>query len=293
MRFGSMLALSVMLLAAPAVRAEAQDDDHPFVTAYAGSELIGREVRQFDEQDLVIGPVRSGVAKLQRLEGRITMFEYQDPGDRSSLERLRNYEQALVAGGFEIVYRCSRGECGDEIQIEGIGFYPPDRYVAARLARAEGDVWVAVYVGAGPRTKIQVVEVKPMETGMVEVDAGALGEWLSATGHVAVYGIYFDTGRADLKAESAGALAKIAGLLEQNPSLSLHVVGHTDNAGTFEANLDLSTRRAVAVVAALTAQYGVAAARLRASGVGPLAPVASSGTDAGRARNRRVELVAR
>jgi OOP family OmpA-OmpF porin len=292
MRCISMLAVGGILLAGPATNLCAQDDDHSFVTAYTGSELIGHEVRQFDEQELVIGPARSGVAKTQKLEGRITRFDYQDPGDRSSLERIRNYEQALLAGGFELVYRCSRSECGEEIQIAGIGYYPPDRYVAARLARAAGDVWVAVYVAAGPNTKIQVVEVKPMETGMVEVNAGALGESLSATGHVAVYGIYFDTGKADLKTESAEALTQIAGLLEHNPSLTLHVVGHTDNAGGFDANLDLSSKRAAAVVTALTTQYAVAPARLKASGVGPLAPVASNATDAGRTRNRRVELVA-
>jgi OOP family OmpA-OmpF porin len=292
MRSISMLAVGVILLAGPATTLRAQDDDHPFVTAYAGSELIGQEVRQFDEQQLVIGPVLSGVAKTQKLEGRITRFDYQDPGDRSSLERIRNYEQALVAGGFAIVYRCSREECGQEVYIEGIGYYPPDRYVVARLSRPEGDVWVAIYVAAAPTTKIHVVEVKPMDTGMVEVNAGALDESLATTGHAAVYGIYFDTGKADLKDGSSAALAQIAGLLEHNPSLTLHVVGHTDNAGGFDANLDLSAKRAAAVVTALTAQYGVAAARLKASGVGPLAPVASNGTDAGRARNRRVELVA-
>jgi outer membrane protein OmpA-like peptidoglycan-associated protein len=70
-------------------------------------------------------------------------------------------------------------------------------------------------------------------------------------------------------------------------------VGHTDSVGSLEANLALSRARAEAVVTALQARFGVAAGRAVPAGVGPLAPVASNATDAGRALNRRVEVVAR
>ena len=70
----------------------------------------------------------------------------------------------------------------------------------------------------------------------------------------------------------------------------MYVVGHTDNIGILEANLKLSADRADAVVKALTGK-GIAASRLKASGVGPYSPVASNRTDEGKARNRRVELV--
>lgn len=83
---------------------------------------------------------------------------------------------------------------------------------------------------------------------------------------------------------------EIAGLLKQNPQWKIYIVGHTDNVGTYDYNMDLSQRRAKAVVTALTAQYGVQAARLRAAGVGPVAPVASNESEEGRAENRRVEL---
>jgi len=291
MRLGSMPVLALVLLASSAASVRAQGD-HPLLKPFTGSALIGQEVAQFNEQQIVIGPVQGGVAKVERLEGKVTRLDYQDPGDRSSLERVRNYEQALAAGGFEIVYHCSRDECGPETQVATIGYFPPDRYVAARLRRPEGDAWVAVAVAAGPSSRIWIVEVKPMETGLVSVSAGALDDNLSATGHVAVYGIYFDTGKSDLKSESDAALKEIAALLARDAALALHVVGHTDNVGALEGNLDLSTRRAAAVVTALSSRHGVAVARLRASGVGPLAPVASNATEAGRARNRRVELVA-
>jgi outer membrane protein OmpA-like peptidoglycan-associated protein len=79
--------------------------------------------------------------------------------------------------------------------------------------------------------------------------------------------------------------------LALTPNLKLYVVGHTDNVGGLAANLELSRRRAAAVVQALTTQYGVAAGRLQAYGAGPYAPVASNDSEDGRALNRRVDLV--
>ena len=91
--------------------------------------------------------------------------------------------------------------------------------------------------------------------------------------------------------ESEPTLAEIAKILQQIPGLKLLVVGHTDNVGLLAANLDLSKRRADAVVKYLAARYGVAAARLTAQCAGPPAPVASNRSEDGRAKNRRVELV--
>jgi OOP family OmpA-OmpF porin len=123
------------------------------------------------------------------------------------------------------------------------------------------------------------------------ITAAALANDIAQTGHAAVYAIYFDTGKADLKPQSDPTLAEIGKLLTANAQLILFVVGHTNNVGGLTANMVLSKQRADAVVAALVTRYHVAAARLRASGIGPLAPVATNRTEEGRARNRRVELV--
>ena len=82
-------------------------------------------------------------------------------------------------------------------------------------------------------------------------------------------------------------------LLTSNPALSVYIVGHTDNAGAYEHNMTLSQARARSVVTALVSKHGIAAARLTAVGVGPVAPVASNKTEEGRAKNRRVELAVR
>jgi OOP family OmpA-OmpF porin len=79
-------------------------------------------------------------------------------------------------------------------------------------------------------------------------------------------------------------------LLKGSPTLKVYVVGHTDNVGSLDSNLKLSSARAASVVKALVTR-GIAAARLQSAGVGPYSPVASNDTDAGKAKNRRVEFV--
>lgn len=80
-------------------------------------------------------------------------------------------------------------------------------------------------------------------------------------------------------------------MLQQQADLKLYVVGHTDNVGLLASNLELSKRRADAVVKVLTTKYNIAMARLSPVGDGPTAPVASNDSEDGRAKNRRVELV--
>ncbi|WP_260434883.1 OmpA family protein [Burkholderia sp. Bp8992] len=168
----------------------------------------------------------------------------------------------------------------------------------AKLPRASGDAYVFVHVmddsASNKRTLVyeEVVEVKPMQTGQVKVlDAGALQKGLAATGKIALYGIYFDTDKAQVKPESNAQLDEMAKLLAANPALKVYIVGHTDNQGQLAHNVDLSQKRAEAVTQALATTYRVAPARLVAKGVASLPPVASNADDAGRAQNRRVELV--
>lgn len=138
-----------------------------------------------------------------------------------------------------------------------------------------------------------IVYVKPkaMEANMETLEASAMAKAMSETGKVAIYGILFDTASATIKPESKPSLDQIAALLKKDAKLTLHIVGHTDGQGKLEANFDLSKRRAEAVKAALVKDYGIAAARLTANGVASLAPVAPNGSEEGRAKNRRVELV--
>jgi OOP family OmpA-OmpF porin len=126
---------------------------------------------------------------------------------------------------------------------------------------------------------------------MVTVDATKMAKDIAATGRVALYGLYFDTDKADLKPESAPSLAEIAKLLKAEPNLKVYIVGHTDNVGVFDYNMSLSQRRAKSVVDQLVQSYGISPDRLKPAGAGMIAPVASNDDEAGRAKNRRVEIV--
>lgn len=101
--------------------------------------------------------------------------------------------------------------------------------------------------------------------------------------------IFFDVNRFELKPESYPELDQVAALLKDNPSLSISIIGHTDNTGKPADNLKLSKDRANAVIAYLKSK-GIAAARLSARGLGETQPVAGNDTEQGRAQNRRTEL---
>jgi outer membrane protein OmpA-like peptidoglycan-associated protein len=293
--------------------------DHPLVSRYTGSVIIGYAVKEYDAVPLVLGPwtyEKQTVTKSKSVEGKVTRIVYLGPKGRSTLEIYRNYEVSLKRAGFQVLWSCSEDGCGANVyqflysrerQVEGapeyaFGFPKNQRYLCAQLSRREGDVYVSLYVAVNDfdipawlyqrvTVLLEIVEAKPLEAQLVKVDASAMAKAIASAGRVAIYGIYFDSGKADLKPESQPTLAEIAKLLKQDPRLTLYVVGHTDGVGGFEYNMDLSRRRAEAVVQALFSGYGVDPKRLKPFGLGPLAPVASNETEEGRAKNRRVELV--
>ncbi len=114
---------------------------------------------------------------------------------------------------------------------------------------------------------------------------------ITVDGRVAVYGVQFETASTAILPGSEGTLEAIARMMEALPELKVAVVGHTDNVGGYETNLDLSRSRADSVVAELIGTYGIDEARLFAAGASFLSPVANNETEDGRALNRRVELV--
>jgi outer membrane protein OmpA-like peptidoglycan-associated protein len=253
------------------------------------------------------------------LEGKVWRLTYKVPENRSTLEIVRSFQAELTKAGFKTLYQCKNEECGgpepkgvgyskdahagaiSELLMKEAGFRiygdisDDQRFLSAHLPRAEGDLYVSVLalMLRVPHVRLDVVEVKPMTSSLVAVNAATMASDIATKGSVALYGILFDHDRAEVKPESRPTLSEISTLLKQNQKLALIVVGHTDNNGNLEYNLDLSLRRAWAVVAALTSQFGVSANRLDARGVGFLAPVAPNTTEEGRAKNRRVQLLQR
>ena len=151
-----------------------------------------------------------------------------------------------------------------------------------KISRDNSETWMHVEA-VGSQYTIHLLEKQLMKQA-VAADAASLAGSIRETGRASVYGIYFDTGKSEIKAESEPALKEIAKMLQADPKLKLYVVGHTDNVGTYAANLTLSNSRADAVVKALVGRHGIAMARLQPFGAGPTAPVQSKSAEIGRGR---------
>ncbi|HEX5757123.1 MAG TPA: DUF4892 domain-containing protein [Arenimonas sp.] len=289
-------AISLLLVSAAAVA----QDDHPLLTRYTGSEIASHKAEAFAQCKLVTAVTDKAEFTAEEVEGRLTRIVYNNPAERSTLEIFSNYQQALATVGARSLFTCALDDCGPSWarsswnRFNGL-FAAADgdpRYLATKLQTSDGTAYIAVMVGKR-RTQVDIVEVVGMQGDMVVADAAALAKGIAAEGRVSVYGIHFDTDKADIKPESQPALDEIAKLLREQSELKLYVVGHTDMQGALAHNRSLSESRARAVVKVLVEKHGIAAARLEGHGVGPLAPVASNANDGGRGKNRRVELVAR
>lgn len=322
------LAACALFLAAPVFAAPA--GDHPLVGHYEGSELVGRTVSDFDEVELVNGPISGtrgvGAPGWMRLEGRITLLYYALPEGRSSLEILRNYQASLEGKGFRVAFTCATGNGSCYAAREGriTGTAPYDfanaldanpelprlngdfvrnyfgtqaRYLLAKLNRPEGAVYASIAIAEhsrGNHAFIRVVETKEMDAGKIGfIDADGMQKSIADNGRVSLYGIHFDFDSDAVRADSKPTLDEIATLLRNDPGLRLSVVGHTDAKGGADYNRDLSRRRAASVLSALVGSYSIDAGRLDSRGAGAAEPVASNDDEDGRARNRRVELVRR
>lgn len=295
--------------------------DHPLVGRYDGSVQRLRQQRDFAEMRIVTGPVlgahrvaggpRAVDANSTAVSGRTLRLRYEGPEGRSPLELVRNWQQRMERDGFRTVFACEARSCGgtgtdlwfavtDALPINAgmPSNWDGQAFASLRLERPQGDVFVSILSVPGPRntpmTLIDVVETRPMETDrIVFVDAAAMERSIASTGRVALYGIRFDTDRAEPRPESRATIEEIAKYLRANPSVGVVVTGHTDNQGAFDYNVDLSRRRAAAIVTALTRDFGIPAARLTAFGAGMAAPTAANDSDQGRGQNRRVEIVRR
>jgi outer membrane protein OmpA-like peptidoglycan-associated protein len=294
------LAVVSTLVSSPVVAAEVKN--HPAFTPYAGSVASRRDDDGFTSYSLVTAVNEKGktddeVLQTLKVKGNVIRFAYENPKDRSAHEIYTNYREGFEKGGFKILYACAEKECGPSHatsrwgRVTGLRYSSPEmRYLAAKGSKNGQEIYVAVLV-AKMRHQVEIVEIAQMEKGLVTAEA--IGEGLKVEGRVVLDGLFFDTDKATIKAESKPALDAIATFLSDNAALKAYIVGHTDGTGEFEHNMQLSKDRAAAVVAALVNDYKIAPERLVAHGVGPLSPAQTNKTDDGRTRNRRVELVER
>jgi OmpA-OmpF porin, OOP family len=303
--WGLVLYTAAWLTAAsPGILAAATIEDHPLIARYPDSTLVRRDNEGFSNYKVVVGLDQKGksddeVIKTTTAAGDLTRLFYDNPKERSPLEIFTNYQEALEKAGFKVVFRCADDACGPSWassrwgRVNGMRYVSSSMwYLSARRQKDGADTWVALSI-IKLRHQIDVLEGKAMERGLVTVTVEALQKGLAADGKAVLDGVVFDHDKATIKPESKPALDAIAAFLKGNPKLKVFIVGHTDTVGTLDYNMNLSKQRAAAVVDALVKTHGIAADRLSAHGVGPLAPAGTNRTEQGKGGNRRVEMVER
>jgi outer membrane protein OmpA-like peptidoglycan-associated protein len=277
-KIGALVLGMAMVLVFMGSCAFAQQDkkgckDHPAFTRMTNFYIVNCQQKEFDSVDFYEPPQGE---KSLKVEGRTHVIEYRAQkgieGKTTQLQMMRNYANAARQIGGIVYERTSNNMAYIKIVKDG------------------KEIWVKLDPYGGDHYLLTFVEKEAMKQE-VTADAKFMAEGISSTGHVAIYGIYFDFNKSDAKPESEPALQEINKLLSSNTNLKVFIVGHTDNVGGVDYNMKLSQARADAVVKVLTAKYKVSPQRLKAYGVGQLAPVAPNKTEDGRAKNRRVELV--
>jgi OOP family OmpA-OmpF porin len=240
--------------------------DSPLVARFPGSHINSCEHKEFEAADMPVGTDRDGNQIRKSIEGEYFRYDIGTREGLSKLQLFRNFQAALQKAGYKTDYSSSPDELTVHNGPQFIYMQFSDEYY---------------YL-----TTVKQKEMKQEATA----DAAAMGNEIDQSGHVAVYGIHFDTGKAVILPDSEQMLKQIQALLEQRPDLKLRVEGHTDNVGPRAANQKLSEQRAAAVVGWLVA-HGIAQSRLSAQGFADTKPVGDNSTEEGRAQNRRVELV--
>lgn len=238
--------------------------DSPFLSRFPGAIIASCSA---SDDDSLLLLVEQGKTR-KSIEGKVNHLLYDLPNFNGWAPIIRNINTALRQAGWTNDYMS-----GSEGQSTW----------------HKNGTWLSVDMGGG-RYHLDTVTLIQLTQDVV-ASAADLSNGIDSTGHAVVPGILFDTAKADVKDESKPALDEVAKLLSQNPKLKLWVVGHTDSVGSVASNVDLSKRRAAAVIAVLVSKYHIAPTRLDSFGNGPYAPVASNDTEDGRKQNRRVEIV--
>ncbi|MGL6289622.1 MAG: OmpA family protein [Silanimonas sp.] len=227
------------------------------------------------------------------------VLDGRDGRTYSGLEFHRNYEQAIAAlGGQKIstaqytreIAEAAGGRDLIEKDSASAAAVPDYEHHSYLIRQAGKEYWINVSTGSFPlHGYIAIVERGELKPSVGFLDAAAMKKALDADGRVALY-INFDVDKATLRPDAQPVIAEVVSLLQTDPALKLAIEGHTDSTGSPERNRELSAQRARSVLGALVGG-GIDPSRLSSAGFGPDRPLADNGSEDGRAKNRRVELV--
>ena len=263
----SMIAVPARLIAQEDAPQDAEGcKDSPIITRMPGSTIHSCENKEYEQVKMPVAKNKDGEVTEKTLEGEFHSWDYGTREGVSEIQVFRNFETALKQAGMKIVYEDSPGT----------------------ITANKGDTWYWLQ-NSGSYYYQTLLTVKSMQQEVM-ADASSIADELSKSGHIALYGIHFETAKATILPDSETVLAEVAKMLQQNRDVKVSIEGHTDNVGSAAANQTLSEKRAQAVVAWLSS-HGIEGSRLQAKGWGASKPVDDNATEDGRAKNRRVELV--
>jgi OmpA-OmpF porin, OOP family len=232
-------------------------------------------IYSYDEKDFFRHEFPIDTKNTKGVEGRYYYVKYiLNAGEKPAgvIAIMRNYQNAVKAIGGRVVYEATNGQ------------------TILTVTRNGSEYWVRVGMLNSNDYYVTMIQKSAMTQNIV-ITAQDIAKNIKETGKASLFGLYFDTNKAEIKPESEPSLQEIAKFLKMEPKMNFYVVGHTDNVGTLESNLKLSKDRADAVIKVLVGKFAIPASQLIAWGDGPTAPVASNAAEEGRAQNRRVELV--
>lgn len=279
----------------------AQDDqsgckDIPLFNRMPNHYIARCENSPFVARKFPVGPASpDGEVKTVEVEGVWTAVSYrpkEGAPPSSPLQIQRNFQNAAKSAGGTVE---GTYPAWCKVQLDesfGFGNRCTDHGTTLKFVKDGKEVWVFVNATSMAHTGYQdgyMVMTLEREVMSQDIVANELLETINKDGMVALY-FNFETASATLPPAANSQLDQIAAMLKSAPALSLEIGGHTDNVGDAAANTKLSDARAQAVMKALI-DRGVPAGRLTAKGYGSSQPVADNRSDAGRAKNRRVELV--
>jgi len=282
--------------------------DHALISRFDNSVIEWYQIKNFDRYYML--SLKGNQLDKYQIDGKITRIQYSTLPEHSVFEIYKSYENTLKDAEFDILLTLDKTNCGINLteqlyigEFNGLNALPagksikPDykeglfAYLSAKKKFDDKEVYIVVYVTERhfPLITLDVVEVQTLKKDGISVKDISRG--INENGKIAIYNIYFDSGKYEIKPESKKALQNIADYLNLNKDSQYIIVGHTDNEGNFEQNIKLSQKRAESIKNILVEDYNVEEEQLLIFGVGSVAPLANNNTKEGKAKNRRVEIV--
>ena len=297
------LSLGAMANASAQTRDVAGARDYPGIGRFGGSVITGYQVKDFDAARMQAAAFKDGQpTDARRLEGRITRIAYRTNPGPSILEVSRNFETQLTKAGFETLLTCDVDACGGipfseaidalpipQMWVDGFNYH----YFAGRKVDDGRETYASVIVSENNRdiyAQLTVAELGAIENKMVDAAVDGQGPPRGRPHRALRHLFRYRQGR--VKPESRPTLEQIAKLLAaQVVAQRLHRRPHRQpGALHLQSRSVAPPRRGDRRRAGEELRHRRAAAAHR--GCRHLAPVGSNANDAGRALNRRVELVA-